>query len=299
MAGGNFGLSSLGYNLKRVPDFTADLQADIGAAFPGANVADQSVFGQLIGIFSAALAEREEQNFAIYNNSRITTAEGVALDNLGLLSGIARNAGETDASYRARLLAVSLINSTPQNSTSQLCQALQGIEGVEYLSVNVDTVAGGYEVVILGGDDAAIAETIFAYHPAGANIIGTTEYDIESGCGFCQRVAFTRPTPVDVCVRLVIDPLPEPCQCDVTSVSPFEQAVFDQLTASGTACNSALGVSIYSEQFYAALLAVGQVRIVTAEFSTDGGTTYAAGPLSLTSSQYAVYTRTCIDVTFL
>lgn len=297
MSGTNFGLDALGYTLKRQPDFQDQLEQDFQAAIPGANVAAQTVFGQIIGILSAVLAERDEQNFAVHNAMQLTTAEGTSLDNLGLLMGLTRATDETDSQYRTRLLSVSLVNSTPENATSNLCVALQAITGVEYVSVN--TGVGSYEVVVLGGDDATIAETIYAYHPTGATVTGNTEYDVTSGCGFCQRIAFTRPTAVDVAIRLQITPLPDPCDCDVSSVTPFATAVFNQLTESGSKCNSPVGVSLHEEQFYASLLGVGQVRITNAEFSRDGGTTYAPGPLVLASDEYAVYDQANIEVTFL
>lgn len=296
MAGGTFGLGTLGYNLKRTPDFQAQLESDIQAAFPGANVSAQSVFGQLIGVLSAVLAEREEQNFLMYNNLQLATAEGVSLDNLGLIMGLARNTDESDADYRNRLLSISLLNGTPENSTSNLCVALQAISGVQYVSVN--TGVGSYEVVILGGDDQTIAETIYAYHPTGTTITGNTSFNVTSGCGFCQQISFTRPTEVPVCIRLEVTPLPDPCDCDTSSVTPFADAVFNQLTDSGEKCNSPLGVSLHAEQFYAALLSVGQVRITDAQFSRDGGMTYAAGPLVLAADEYASYDAACIEVSF-
>ena len=82
MPTGPFGLTPTGYNLQRIPDLRSRLEIALEQAIPGANVAAQSVFGQLFGIFAAALAEREEQNFKVFQAFQLQTAEGQALDNL-------------------------------------------------------------------------------------------------------------------------------------------------------------------------------------------------------------------------
>ena len=279
---GTFGLTPQGYNQKRTSDFVAQLEADFATVFPGANVAPESNFGQIIGLFASALAEREEQNHALYSSMQLTTAEGVNLDQLGSLVGLPRGfdtatgTDESDANYRTRLQAISIANGTPGNATSNLCVALKAISGVEYVAVN--TGVGTYEVVVLGGDDALIASTIFDYHPTGATMTGNTQYDVSSDCGFCQRVSFTRPTAVDVCIRLEIAPV-EGCDCDSTSVGPFETAIFDHLTNGGTACNSVIGATLQAGRLYTPLLTVAEVEITNLEFSRDGGATYAPGPL--------------------
>ena len=298
---GTFGLTAEGYNLKRTTDFIAQLEADFATVFPGANTAPESNLGQIIGVLASFLAERDEQTHASYTNMQLGTAEGVNLDQLGSLVGLPRafdtttNANETDASYRARLLAISLANATPDNATSNLCRTLKAIAGVEYVAIN--TGVGSYEVVILGGDDSLIAESIYAFHPTGATMTGNTEYDVTSDCGFCQRVSFTRPTAVDVCIRLEIAPVPG-CDCDSSSVSPFETAIFNHLTDSGAACNSVIGATLQEGHFYTPLLTVGEVTVTNFEFSRDGGATYAPGPLVLANEEYAVYSRDCTEVTF-
>lgn len=295
MAQTEFGLGPDGYNVRRTPDIVAALESDIQAAFPGANVSPEATFGQLIGIFAAVAAQVEEQSFSVYNSKRLTTAEGVALDNLGMLMGFARGVDETDSDYRTRLMSVSLRNATPNNATSNLCNALRAIAGVEY--VDVQTGVGTYTVVVLGGDDATIAETIFNYHPTGSTMTGNTEFDVTSECGFCQRVSFSRPTAVNVCVRIEIDPLPN-CDCDVSSVTPYEDAIFEDLDTSSDSCAKRIAATLYEGTFYGPLSTVGRVQITNAEFSRDGGATYAPGPLALASDEYAVYSRDCVEVTF-
>jgi uncharacterized phage protein gp47/JayE len=295
---GPYGLTPLGYNLQRLPEFRTALEADVTAAFPGANVAVQSTFGQFIGILAAALAEREEQNWKVWQAFQIGTAEGQGLDNIGQIMGRLRAIDETDTAYRTRLLSVGLVNATPQNGASAMCSALQALLGVSMVTVRQDTVNCGYEVIILGGEDEDIAQTIYAYHPVGVNTFGMDEFRVESGCGFCQTIRFTRPQPVNVCLRMQIALLPGPCDCDVTNTAAFVDSVFQSVTTTGDKCALALGATFHAESFYAALLKVGSVSIVSAEFSTDGETTWGPGPLVLADTDYPVWNRACISITF-
>ena len=299
MGSANWGVNANGFTLPRQPDIQVALETDIAAAIPGINFAPQTVAGQFIGVFAAALAEHWEQQFLIHTNNDPMQAEGAALDRLGVIAGFTRDTGETDETYRARITTAAILNATPQNAGARLCSALKAISGVTIANVIEDQANAGYEVVVLGGDDTTIAETIFAHHPTGMNIIGTTETQIASSCGFCQTIRYTRPTAVPVCFRLEIRLLPDNCNCDTTDTATFEDAIFQAFNATTVACESNLGRTYYAENFYEPLLTVQPVQISTFSYSLDGGTTYQTGPFTLGAAEYPTFDRNCIDVAFV
>ncbi len=85
------GLTSAGFEAKRLDDIRTELEADFRDAF-GANVQidPQSVFGQIIGIMSEREASIWELAELTYNSGFLTTASGAALDQLGALAGVSR-----------------------------------------------------------------------------------------------------------------------------------------------------------------------------------------------------------------
>jgi|6_EtaG_2_1085325.scaffolds.fasta_scaffold01055_3 uncharacterized phage protein gp47/JayE len=87
-------LTSTGFVLKRQSDFIAQLQAAFRAAFTADINVDtanpDSVGGQLVGIFSERFALLYEMAQALYDSGNASNAEGVPLDNLANIIGLAR-----------------------------------------------------------------------------------------------------------------------------------------------------------------------------------------------------------------
>lgn len=85
-----YGLTNEGFVLKRLPDIKEDVETNLRDSFGDINVEADSVFGQLIGVFSRQIAESWEQMENIYNAMYPATAEGVPLDNSASLVGVER-----------------------------------------------------------------------------------------------------------------------------------------------------------------------------------------------------------------
>lgn len=84
------GLSTTGFDRKRLPELKTDLENAFRAAFPEINVAPDSVFGQIIGIVSNSNADIWEVMEAIYLSNYAQSAEGFSLDNVAQLTGVVR-----------------------------------------------------------------------------------------------------------------------------------------------------------------------------------------------------------------
>jgi uncharacterized phage protein gp47/JayE len=116
--------------------------------------------------------------------------------------------GESDEAFRQRYAASTELQAT--NILESLYAALLAINGVTQVRIYVNDTAGtvagrpahSYEVVIEGGADADIAEAIWAHHPAGITLFGSTTENITDSQGQTQAINFSRPTPVDIVVAI-------------------------------------------------------------------------------------------------
>lgn len=85
-----FGVTSDGFNRKTLPDIRAELTAELTGIFGDINTNDESVFGQLIGVFSKFAADYWEQLEYTYYSFYPSSASGAALDGVCEMNGIIR-----------------------------------------------------------------------------------------------------------------------------------------------------------------------------------------------------------------
>ena len=84
-----YGLSSTGFKQKRLADIIQSMNSRIADQL-GVQISTEanSVFGQLIGVFSYEIADLWEQAAQVYGAMYPHTASGVSLDNASVLAGI-------------------------------------------------------------------------------------------------------------------------------------------------------------------------------------------------------------------
>lgn len=89
----DFGVTELGFNRKRLDVIKAEIEADLKALFgANLNVEPESPDGQIVGIFSKALADLYEVAESAYNSVNVSAATGAALSRLVQLGGTTRKA---------------------------------------------------------------------------------------------------------------------------------------------------------------------------------------------------------------
>jgi uncharacterized phage protein gp47/JayE len=108
-------------------------------------------------------------------------------------------------------------------------------------------------IVVLGGDDVAIAETIFEHLSLGVDTFGGVLVPITDDQGFEYAIRFNRPAEIEIYVNISVHPL--------TADWPTNGAdlVKAAIVAFGDALNP--GTAVYSSQIYPAVNAVGAVQI--------------------------------------
>lgn len=138
---------------------------------------------------------------------------------------------ETDAALRLRRLEIAIGKATI-DSIRRSVSNLEGVTSVRVFENTTEVIDGdglpphSFEVVVLGGDNQEIADTIFDGKPAGIETSGTeTETSIDSQ-GDPHTIKFSRPTlkPVFVDIEVTTDPSLYPIDGDAqikTAVAEF------------------------------------------------------------------------------
>jgi uncharacterized phage protein gp47/JayE len=85
------GLTSSGFDRKRLVDIKSDIETALKASF-GTNIdlTPQSGFGQFVGIFSESISDQWESQENVYNSQYPSTAQGSQLSNVVAYNGIER-----------------------------------------------------------------------------------------------------------------------------------------------------------------------------------------------------------------
>lgn len=86
----NPGLSEAGFTPLSLQEIREDLNAQLRLQFGNVDLSDQSVFGQLVGIFAASSSQLWQAGSALYAQSFPAGATGVAVDNILALSNMQR-----------------------------------------------------------------------------------------------------------------------------------------------------------------------------------------------------------------
>ena len=102
-----FGMTSTGFNRKRLADIKTDIETALKNTF-GENIdlESQSVFGQFVGLMSEALADQWESQENVYNSQYPDTASDNQLSNVVKLNGLTRLAAKK-ATVTATLSGIS------------------------------------------------------------------------------------------------------------------------------------------------------------------------------------------------
>lgn len=202
-----YGVVPSGFDLKRLPDILAEIQAANIATFgPGVIQTDQSPLGQLNGLHGDLAASLWELALLVYQSLDPDQAEGARLDQIAKLRLLTRASGESDIDFRQAITNAG----RARIDMSDLSQALSALSGVSWVQtyVNADEVTDAdgippqnVAVAILGGDDDEIAHTVRAYVVPGIGTYGNTilETMIE---GFCRSIRIVRPTEVEITIEV-------------------------------------------------------------------------------------------------
>lgn len=230
-----YGVIPSGFELKRLPEILAEIEAANVATFgPGVVQTAASPLGQLNGLHADLSALLWELALLVYQSLDPDQAEGARLDQVAKLRLLTRAPGETDIDFRQAITNAG----RARIDMSDLAQALSAIAGVTYVQTFVNetdtTDADGIPrqhvtVAILGGDDDEIAQTIRAYVVPGIGTHGNTtvETTIE---GFCRSIKIIRPAEIAVEIEVDVIARPDRNGCPPPSSLAIAAGLADALT---------------------------------------------------------------------
>lgn len=230
-----YGVIPSGFELKRLPEILADIEADNVPTFgPGVIQTAASPLGELNGLHADLAAKLWELALSVYQSMDPDQAEGARLDQVGKLRLLSRSAGESDIDFRQAITNAG----RARIDMSDLSQALSALSGVAWVQTYVNDgdiadadgiSAHSVAVAILGGDDDEIARTIRAYVVPGIGTYGNTtlETTIE---GFCRSIKIIRPTEVNVTIEVDVDAEPDRSGCPPPSALAIAAGLGQSLT---------------------------------------------------------------------
>ncbi len=163
---------------------------------------------QLLSVFAKALDDTSALVLQAYNSRNPAYASGQALDLLLPQYGIAREAGESDASVRARMNLATA--SRGVFSMDAMEAELRKITGVSHLLIRVndedttvDSVPGHtIAAYVNGGNAGQIASAIWRKKPPGVGTYGTVSRTVTDEQGNSHIVKFSRPTLLSISFRI-------------------------------------------------------------------------------------------------
>ena len=195
-------LDGNGIHMPTYEDWLEDLREAYRNIFGTESELDPAVPDyQLLSVFAKALDDTSALVLQVYNSRNPAYASGNALDLLLPAYGITREAGETDASVRARIRRSLAGRST--GTADALLAAVKGAEGVRDARVYVNDTDGpdsigipahSIAVVTVGGEEAAVAQAVYDKKPPGIGTWGSTEASAADAQGNAHPVFFTRST---------------------------------------------------------------------------------------------------------
>lgn len=230
-----YGVGPSGFELKRLPEILADLQAANIATFgPGVVQTAQSPLGQLNGLHADLVASVWELALSVYQANDPDQAEGVNLDRIAKLRLLARASGESDIDFRQAITNAG----RARIDMSDLSQALSALPGVSWVQTYVNDgdvadadgiSAHSVAVAIIGGDDDEIARTVRAYVVPGIGTHGNTtlETTIE---GFCRSIRIVRPAEVAIAIEVDVEARADRNGCPPPSALAIAAGLAEALT---------------------------------------------------------------------
>ena len=205
-------LDGFGLHLPTYEDRLEDLcEAYRGIFGPDAELSAAVPDYQLLSVFAKALDDVSALVLQAYNSRNPMYASGNALDLLLPQYGLSRKAGESDAEARSRIR--NALAARGAGTADALAAALKALDGVSDARVYVNGTdapdASGLPghslgVVVRGGEDEAVARTVFAKKAPGIGTWGSTAVNVPDARGDLHTVSFTRYTEKEIFVYVFV-----------------------------------------------------------------------------------------------
>ena len=260
------GVQPTGFVIKTLPQILADIEARNIVAFgPDVVQTPQSPLGQINGLLADLAHSIWELAQETYQSHDPDQVEGVRLDNLAAIRGLARNGLQTDAAFAREITNRTISQIKPSDAVN----AIKDVEGVSWVSVIENSTSftdpsgvpsHSLAFAVIGGDDGEVAQAIYENTVPGIGLFGMTSTEISVG-GYCRQINFIRPQDVPVMADITIRVIGDPCNCGMTS--PQEVVDYLDAVANGD-CGLLNGALVDQARIEAMLGTIGGVSVTRA-----------------------------------
>lgn len=203
---------------------------------------------------------------------------------------------ETDAAFRTR--REQLLQAAGNATLEAIRSAVRAVDNVTEAFVFENTTLAvdgdglppkSFEVVVQGGTDEDIAQTIFDSKPVGIETFGTTSDTVTDSQGVVHTIEFTRPTLIDIHFALTV----------VTNANEFpadgEQQIIDALVALGDTLT--IGEDVIAIAFRCVPLDIDGVTDVTVFLLDTSGPPVGTTNIAIDTRELADFDPSRITVT--
>ncbi len=193
-------IDASGLHMPTYEDRLADLVSAYRSIFGIDSELSESVPDyQLLSVFAKALDDTSALVLQAYNSRNPLYASGQALDLLLPLYGLAREAGEDDATVRKRIsMSLSARGAGSLDAIRNSVAACQWVRSVKVYENASDTTdvngipAHSIAAVIYGGNAPAVAQAIYETKAPGIGTYGSSYEDIVDENGNTHRICYSR-----------------------------------------------------------------------------------------------------------
>jgi hypothetical protein len=280
-----FGITDQGFTLKRLADIIIDMDTSLALVqdpITGEtlNLLDENdPLMQLKFAVADQLSAAWEQLGLVYNSLNPLAATGAPLAALVQLNGILKQLGDTDTVLRLKQQNETALTSYRQ--VEAIYAGVSAVPGVQFCRVYQNSTisdpdtrgipAKSIAVVVVGGDDQAIANAIFEKAAVGLGIYGTTTKTCIDAQGLAYDIKFIRPTAVPIIAVInisVVDTILYP-----SNGADLIKAALVAYAAYGQAPNIGLypGLSIVNTRLYSPVNTVQGMEIDSIQLARDAG----------------------------
>ena len=179
---------------------------------------------QLLSIFAKALDDTSMMVLQAYMSRNPLYATGAALDALLPTYGIVREAGEDDATVRAKIAGTMTSRGAGSLDAIQaavsLCLWVRSCKVYENCTDSTDAngiPAHSIAAVIYGGNAPAVAQAIYDHKAPGIGTYGSSYEDVVDGNGNTHRINYSRTTSRRIFAYMIIRRLPGIDEAAVTA----------------------------------------------------------------------------------
>ena len=307
MPSDSYGVTDSGFIFPTKTQITEDIQEEIRQSIPTLSFNQNSAETAIVNFMSEVIFDLWQTGYQVFNAQDIQFASGCRLDNLGIRFGVFRLTNESDEQYRLRISQIQSGSGqlSGQAAFDRMYNDLISISGVSDVQINVNSeskfVNGlpphSFEVMIIGGDNQEIAQTIWRRTPPGITIHGGDDIQITDDQGVCRTIRFTRPFFVPIYIDIRVAKTSIQCGCPTNDTTILVDAVSNYIASEKGVCFTRIGQAINIQDFYAPIYGIQGIGVTCGLMSRDGNEVNQE-IINLDRNEVPYFSRECINIEF-